>query len=492
MENTVTPDHPSPSAGTPAPVRSGTAVTALLSLAGLVVALQTTLVVPLLPNLPGILNVSDGDATWLVTITLLTGAVTTPIVSRMADMYGKRRMMVLCLSMMVLGSLIAALGGTYIAVLVGRGFQGFSSALIPVAMAVLRDLLPREKVAAAVALVSATMGIGGALGLPAAGLLFDHLGWASVFWISAAAGTLLLTGILILVPAGVTGTRGRFDVAGAILLSLALIALLLGISKGPAWGWTSPRILLSLAAAVVVLAVWVPYELRVKAPMVDLRVSMYRPVLLTNIAGLFVSFAAYANTLATTQQLQLPEATGFGFGLSAATAGLCMVPGGLAMMIFSPASARITARFGARATLVAATLLMTFAYTFRMTFDDTVVLIVVGSVLGSIGNAVAFATMPALIMSSVPLSETAAANGVNALLRTVGSSGMSAVVAALLTAITIDVAGQTLPGHGAFVAMFGVAATATLLATLAGVFLPKPTRARAEQVTIPESVRAGS
>ncbi|MEZ5153087.1 MFS transporter [Rhodococcus zopfii] len=472
--------------------KSDTAVTALLSLAGLVVALQTTLVVPLLPNLPGVLGVSDGDATWLVTITLLTGAVATPVVSRTADMYGKRRMMILSLAMMVLGSLIAAVGGTYVAVLVGRAFQGFSSALIPIAMAVLRDVLPREKVAAAVALVSATMGIGGALGLPTAGLLFDHFGWMSVFWVSAVAGALLLTGILILVPAGITGTRGRFDVVGAVLLSLALVALLLGISKGPAWGWTSPRILLSLGVAVVVLAAWVPYELRTKTPMVDLRVSMHRPVLLTNIAGLFVSFAAYANTLATTQQLQLPETTGFGFGLSAATAGLCMVPGGLAMMIFSPASARITERVGARATLVASTILMTLAYTFRTTFDDTVVLIIVGSVAVSIGNAVAFATMPTLIMNSVPLTETAAANGVNALLRTIGSSGMSAVVAALLTGITVDVAGHTLPGHGAFVAMFAVAATATLLATLAGVFLPRQPRTPAEQVTAPDSVRAGS
>src|SRR5690606_31261922 len=157
---------------------------------------------PLLPDFPEILDVSAGAATWLVTITLLTGAVATPIVSRSADMFGKRRMMVLSLAMMVVGSLIAALGGSYIAVLVGRALQGFSSALIPVAMAVLRDLLPREKVAGAVALTSATMGIGGALGLPAAGVLYDTLGWASVFYVSAAAGVLLLIGILVTVPAG--------------------------------------------------------------------------------------------------------------------------------------------------------------------------------------------------------------------------------------------------------------------------------------------------
>lgn len=452
---------------------TGHMITPLLSLAGLVVALQTTLVIPLLPDLPHLLDVSAGNATWLVTITLLTGAVATPIVARSADMFGKRRMMVLSLTMMIVGSLIAAIGANFAAVLIGRALQGFSSSLVPVAMAVLRDLLPKEKVAGAAALISATMGIGGALGLPAAGVVYDYLGWESVFYVSAAAGALLLIGIVLVVPASATGTRRPFDVTGAVLLSIALAALLLGISKGPVWGWTNPQTLASLAVAVVVFALWVPYELRVPAPMVDLRVSSHRPVLLTNLAGLFVGFAAYANTLSTTQQLQLPEITGFGFGLSAATAGLCMVPGGLAMFVFSPLSARMTARFGGRTTLVVATLVMTASYGFRIAFDDTVALIITGSVLVSIGNAMAFATMPALIMGAVPLSETAAANGLNSLLRTVGSSAMSAVVAALVAALTVDVAGTIFPSHNAFVAMFAIAGAATFSATLAAVFLPK-------------------
>jgi len=272
---------------------------------------------------------------------------------------------------------------------------------------------------------------------------------------------------------GASGTRGRFDLVGAVLLSLALVALLLGISKGPVWGWSSPQTLVSLGAAAVVLAIWVPYELRVPVPMVDLRVSSRRPVLLTNIAGLFVGFAAYANTLSTTQQLQLPEITGFGFGLSAATAGLCMVPGGLTMLVVSPLSARMTARFGGRTTLLAAGLLMTVAYGFRMIFDDTVALIVIGSVLVSIGNAMAFATMPALIMAVVPLTETAAANGVNSLLRTIGSSGMSAVVAALVAGLTMEAAGTVFPAHSSFVAMFGIAGAATFSASLAAMFLPR-------------------
>lgn len=462
--DTATPSRSAASSGV---------ITALLSVAGLVVALQTTLVVPLLPDLPELLDVTAGDVGWLITITLLTGAVATPIVSRMADMYGKRRMMVLSLAMMVAGALIAAIGGDYLSVLIGRGLQGFSSSLIPVAMAVLRDVLPREKVAGAVAMTSSTMGIGGALGMPAAGALYDNFGWTSVFWVSAAVGATLMLGILLVVPASATGTRGRFDILGALLLSLALTALLLGISKGPAWGWSSAQTVACFVAAIVIAGVFVPYQLRVKAPMVDLRVSARRTVLLANLVGLFIGFSAYASLLATTQQLQLPEITGFGFGLSAATAGLCMIPGSVAMILTSPVAGRLTMRFGGRFTLTLGTLVMTAAYLFRITWDDTVVLIVIGAAMVSIGNALAYATLPALIMGAVPVTDTAAANGLNSLLRTIGMSSMSAVVAALLASITIEAAGATFPAHGAIIVIFVIAGSSTFVATLCAVLLPK-------------------
>lgn len=121
----------------------------VLTLCGMVVSLQQTLVIPLLPDLPAILDVSAGDASWLVTATLLTGAVATPTVSRMADMYGKRKMLLLALSVMTVGSLIAALGGNFPSMLIGRAMQGFGASLIPVGMSVMRDRLPKEKLSGA-------------------------------------------------------------------------------------------------------------------------------------------------------------------------------------------------------------------------------------------------------------------------------------------------------------------------------------------------------
>lgn len=449
------------------------AITAVLALSGTVVALMQTLVVPLLPDFPGILGVTADDASWLVTATLLSSAVATPIVSRSADMYGKRKMMVVCLAIMVTGSIVAAVGGSFLWLIIGRALQGFSSALIPVGISIMRDELPKEKMGSAVALMSATLGIGSALGLPLAGLLYESLGWESIFWVSGAAGTLLLTAVVLVVPESRVRTPGRFDYLGAIVLSAALASLLLAISKGGSWGWGSEPVLLLFLTAAVLLAAWLPYELKVSQPMVDLRTSGRRPVLLTNLASLLVGFAMFANMLLTTQQLQLPASTGYGFQLSVITAGLCMVPSGLAMVVFAPVSGGIIRRFGGKSALIAGAAVMVVGYVGRVFFWDSITSVIIGSTVVSVGTAIAYAAMPTLIMGAVPITETASANGLNSLVRSIGTSTSSAAVAAVLTSVTITVGSTRLPSFEAFKDVFWMAALASAASMVATVFIPR-------------------
>lgn len=439
-------------------------VVAVLCLSGTVVALQQTLVVPLLPEYPHILGTSADNVAWLVTATLLVGAVATPTVSRLADMVGKRRMLLLCLVVTIAGSLLAAIGQTLLAVVVGRGLQGFGIALIPVGISILRDTLPPDRVASGVALMSSTLGIGAAVGLPTAGLLAESLGWQSLFWGSALTATLLLVGVLLVVPESEIKIRGRFDLVGAIVLSVGLAALLLAITKGGRWGWGSTAILGLVAGAVVVLALWVPYELHVGNPLVDLRTFARRQVLLTNLAALLLGFAMYANMLITTQQLQLPVGTGHGFGTSVTVAGLCMLPGGLSMVLLAPVSARLTRRHGARTTLIAGALVIALGYLARLVLIHTIWQIVVGAAVVSAGTAIAYAALPTLIMRAVPITETASANGLNTLLRAVGTSSSSAVVAAILTSLVEPYGDTLVPTLGAFQTVFVPALVAALLA----------------------------
>ncbi|WP_305094888.1 MFS transporter [Prescottella sp. R16] len=473
-----------------APRRSSALITTVLCLCGTLVSLQQTLVVPLLPDLGSILGVSADNAFWLVTITLLTAAVATPIVSRLADMVGKKRMMIVSMLVMVSGSLLAAIGGSFLTVLIGRGMQGFASSLIAVGIGILRDQLPREKVPAATALMSATLGLGSATGLPLSGFIYAHLGWHAIFWTSAGAGLLLLAALVVVVPESDVRSPGRFDIAGAVILSVALTALLLGISKGGSWGWGSGRTLGAFALAAVVIAVWIPYQLRVTDPMVNLRTSVRRPVLLTNIASMIVGFAMFANLLATTQQLQVPEITGYGLGLSAMVAGLCMVPSSLAMVVFSPVSAKITTRFGARITLITGALVLAAAYVVRISFNDALVPIVLGAMAVNVGTAITYSAMPILIMQSVPVTETAASNGLNSLVRSIGTSTSSAVVTALLTAMTVEVAGQHFPTLDAFRTVFTIACAMALLAAAVAWFIPRTARPVSEATVVEAAAEA--
>lgn len=456
------------------------AIAAVLCLTGTVVSLLQTMVVPLIPEFPAIFGVSQDDGSWLITITLLTGAVGTPIISRLADMFGKRRMLLVSLATMIAGSLVAVLGGNFAAALVGRGLQGLSVALVPVGISILRDELPKKKVAAATALMSATLGIGSALGLPLSGFLGMHLGWQSAFWVPAAVGIVMFAAVVLIVPESPVRTPSRFDYLGALLLSCALSVLLTGITKGGAWGWTSGPTLLMFLASALLFAVWMPYELRVDCPLVDLRTSARRPVLLTNVASAFVGFAMYANMLLTTQQLQMPLISGHGFGMTVFAAGVAMVPSGLAMVLFSPLSAAITTRFGPRVTLITGALVMAGAYVARVYLTGSVGWIIAGAALVSIGTAITYASMPMLIMRSVPVTETAAANGLNSLLRSVGTSTSSALVAAVLTTMTIGHGpAAQLPSLGAFEAVYWTAALVGLAAAVVALCIPR-TRVRSE------------
>jgi MFS family permease len=448
-------------------------VIAVLALAGLVVSVMQTLLVPLIPELPQLLGVSADDASWLITATLLAGAVATPSLSRLADMHGKRRMMVASLAVLIAGSVLGAVSGSLMVLVVARAMQGCGMALIPIGISIMRDELPREKLGAAVALMSGTLGIGAAVGLPMSGVIYTHLGWHALFWLSASLAAAMLVAVIAVIPESPVRSGGRFDLLGAVLLSGVLFALLLGITKGGHWGWTSWSILACFAAAGILLAAWIPWELRSGDPIVDLRTSARRPVLLTNTASFLVGFAMYCNMLSTTEILQMPEATGYGFGLPIVQAGLAMLPAALMMVLLAPVSAGITRRYGAKSTLIVGAALLAGGYVFRIFLLDSVWQIVVGAMIVSCGTATAYAAAPVLIMRAVPVTETAAANGVNTVLRGVGTSTASAAVAAVLTSVTMQVGGLSLPTQAAFQYVFVLAASAAAVGGLVALGLPR-------------------
>lgn len=445
----------------------------VLSLCGLAVSLQQTSLVPALADLHHTLHTSPENVSWVVTATLLTSAVGMPIISRLADMFGKRKMLMLCLALVTVGSLVGAVGSSLVVVLIGRALQGISFAIVPVGISVMRDLLPRERIGAAVALMSATLGIGGSIGLPVGGFIYSHLGLNAVFLLSAAVGAILLIVIPLVVEESTIRSPGRVDYVGSLLLSAALLALLLAISKGSSWGWTSTLTLGLFGAAALIIAIWIPYELRRTEPLVDLRTMARRPVMITNIATVLIGFSMFGQLLGATQLLTLPEGAGPGFGFTPMGAGLFLLPSGVIMVLLAPVSASLSQRRGAKTTLITGGVLIVIGYLFMMTSGRSLAMLMIGSCVTCAGVALAYAAMPTLIMRAVPVTETASANGLNALLRSIGSSSSSAVVAMILSAFVVKVGSEVVPSDHAFRLVFIVSAAGAVVGTMVAFLLPQ-------------------
>ncbi|HTI21598.1 MAG TPA: MFS transporter [Kutzneria sp.] len=447
-------------------------VVLVLALGGIVVSLMQTLVVPLIPRLPALLHASAADSTWVITATLLAGAVATPVVGRLGDLYGKRRMLLVSLVLLVAGAVVAALSDTLVPMIVGRALQGLAAGVIPLGISIMRDELPAERLGSATATMSASLGVGGALGLPAAAFLAENTDWHVLFWVAAGLGVLVTVLVSTCVPESRTRARGRFDLVGAAGLSAALVCLLLAISKGAAWGWTSGVTLGLFGAAAVVLLLWGWWELRTASPLVDLRTTARRQVLLTNLTSAVFAFAMFAMSLVLPQILQLPVATGHGLGQSLLVTGLVLVPSGLVMLMIAPLSARITSTAGPKVTLMLGILVVAAGYGLGVGLMSAVwQLLLVSAVIGG-GIGLAYGAMPALIMGAVPVSETAAANSLNTLMRAIGTSVSSAVAGAVLAQLTVRFGPVAIPTEGAFRLVMALGCATALAALAIAAFIP--------------------
>jgi MFS family permease len=449
------------------------AVVVVLAFAGIVVALMQTLVIPLIPELPRLLGAPASEATWAITATLLAGAVATPVVGRLGDMYGKRRMLLISLSLLVAGSAVGGLSNSLAPMVVGRTLQGFAAGVIPLGISIMRDVVPAERLGSATALMSASLGVGGALGLPAAALLAERTDWHILFWTSAVLGVLATVLVRTLVPESGVRTGGRFDLVGATGLSIALVCLLLAISKGEDWGWTSGVTVGLFGASAGTLLLWGWWELRIREPLVDLRISARPQVLLTNIASAVFGFAMFAMSLVVPQLLQLPTATGYGLGQTMLAVGLVMAPSGLVMMAMAPLSARISKAKGPKVTLMLGAVVVAAGYGLSVVLMSTTWhLVLVSSVIGA-GIGLAYGAMPALVMAAVPVSETAAANSLNTLMRSIGTSISSTVAGVVLTTMTTAFGAATVPSENGFRLVMAVGAVAALAALAIAAFLPR-------------------
>jgi EmrB/QacA subfamily drug resistance transporter len=447
---------------------------AVLATAAMAYAISQTMVAPALPEIQHDLGVSQTQVTWVLTVYLLTASIATPIVGRLGDMFGKERMLTVTLIAFAAGLLISALSHSIELLVIGRAVQGLGGAVFPLAFGIIRDEFPREKVATAIGLISATFGIGGGAGLVLSGLIVDHLAYEWIFWLAfvVVAGALVATKLWV--PESPVRAAARIDWGGAALMSAGLASVLLAVSEGNSWGWESGQTVGVLAGGVAILAVWSWYETRVDAPLVDMRMMRRRGVWTTNLTALLVGFGMFGSFILTPQFVQTPEIAGYGFGASVTEAGLFLLPSTVIMLIAGPVSGWLGTRVGSRVPVLLGTLAASLAFLWLALMHEHPWQIVFGVALLGVGIGLSFAAMANLIVEAVKQSETGVATGMNTIMRTVGGALGGQIAASIVTA-HMEV-GTSFPVESGYTVAFLMSAVGLLLAFGAALAIPRERR----------------
>jgi MFS family permease len=463
-----------------APMRSDYRLTFLvLTVAVVSFALLQSLLVPVLPELQHSLHTSQSAITWLITAYLISGSVATPILGRIGDMYGKKRVLICVLVTLTVGAALAGIATSISVMIAARAIQGVGSAAIPLAFGIIRDEFPREKVRTAVSTISGLAAAGSGAGLVLTGPIVNALNYHWLFWIPAIIVGLATVAAFLLVPESPNRTPVRINWLAALLLSAWLVSLLLGISKGSSWGWTSGSVDGLLLGSVVLAVAWIAVESRSDQPLIDMRMMRMPAVLTTNLVAAFLGFGLYSALTFLPQFLQAPSATGYGFGAGVTESGLLLLPMSGLMFLFGALSGPLAGRFGAKAVIVSGMGLTSPAFLILAFAHSSVVEVLIGAALAGAGFGLVISAMASVIVDAVPVTQTGVAAGMNANIRTIGGGIGAAITASIVTA---SVTGGRLPKESGYTSGFTVLAAVMLLAVAVAARIPSLQRTRdAEQ-----------
>ena len=260
---------------------------------------------------------------------------------------------------------------------------------------------------------------------------------------------------------------------GAVLLAAGLVCLMLPLAQSSAWGWGDPKVAILLVSSVVLLAVFGWSQTRIREPLVDLQALRRKPIVVTNIASILFGFALFASFIGTASYVEAPAESGYGFGSSLLVGGLAMLPSGLAMLFLSPVAARLIRLRGAPQTLALGAALVAVGWLLRIVWSGSLFEVIVGTTVVGMGTGVGYAAIPSMINAHTPPTEIGAANGLNSLFRSLGSTLASAVGGSLLAANTVIIGTFAVPSLSAYRDLFAICGVASLLAALIVLLVPR-------------------
>jgi EmrB/QacA subfamily drug resistance transporter len=465
----TTVSSPAPAGGEHGKRQHPNLTLAILSLGTMAYALLQSAVVPALSDIQAQLHASETGVAWLLTAYLLSASVSTPLLGRLGDMFGKERMLLVAFVVLAAGTLMAALVNSLGLLIAARVVQGIGGGVFPLSFGIIRDEFPPARVAGAIGLMSAIFGIGGGGGVVVGGLIAEHLNWHWLFWIPFFALVAAVVLTWRFVPESPVRTPGRVNWLSGVLMGVGLTAILLAVSEATDWGWGSGKTIGLLIGGAVVCAVWVANEIRSREPLVDMAMMRLRGVWTTNLAGFLLGAGMFASFILVPQFVEMPKATGYGFGASILGGALFLLPSTATMLVVGVAVGPIARRFGSKVSLVAGAVAGAAAFGLLALAHTQHWHVYVAMGLLGAGIGLAFAAMANLIVQAVPPAQTGVATGMNTVMRSIGGAVGGQIAA---TIVAGHLTAQGFPAEHGYVLAFTLSFAFLVVCVIASLLVP--------------------
>lgn len=444
--------------------RRNAALGPVLVMTTMVTSIVSSLGAPLIPTIARDFHDSLSTAQWSLTVALVSGAISAPVMGRLGDGPRRKAAMIGGLVGVALGGVVAAQASGIVVLVVGRAIQGVGLGLVPLAMSTAREQMPADRVAPMIGLLSVSAAAGIGVGYPISGLIAVGFGLSGAYWFGAIVGAVALVCVVVVVPSATDRPKAHLDSLGAGLLAGALVAVLVAVAQGSIWGWGSFKVLGLLASGLILTVAWAQRQLRAEAPLVNLRLLRHPAVLAGDACAMVLAIAMYMALSAGTEFVQHSRSGGFGFSASVVVAGLMLVPLAVLMLLGSRLLPTLVRRFGIQTLLTLGCFVVAggcgyFALCHGALWESFVMMGILG-----IGLGITFAAIPGLIVRAVPQNETGSAMGFYQVVRFVGFSLGSALTASILASHTSRSTGQ--PTVTNYTTVFWVAGAICVAAAL--------------------------
>lgn len=420
---------------------------------------------PALPILQEEFHATPAEIAWVITGILLTGPVVTPVIGRLGDIYDKRKVLLSVLVVVGVGLLVSALSVSMPMLIAGQLLQGCGLGTVPLAVGIMQATQPEGRLRFSNGLMIGVIYFTTGVAMLASGIIIDHLDYSFLFWFPfiILAGLIVATSFLVPSCASVD-PNGKVDLIGAALFGGALATFLISLTYAPQWGWTSTGFFGLLALAVLIFAVFVVVELKLRNPLIDVRILFSRHVLIACWLMIVGGFTMNAIFVAVPMQIQQPVATGYGLGVSGTMTGVVLVIGVVAG-VFSPVASWVETRLGTRTASITGAVILALAFAVLMVSAQSFPAMMTAVLLVGFGSGFVITQAMNIIVATVPEDRVGAFSGMNFVVKALGSTSGAQIAGSVLATDATSTSDS--PAWSAFGLIFwigfGVAASAAIL-----------------------------